>query len=139
MADTAQDQTKEELLASLRWRSFECEQDLVIIMGQMMRDLSEPYPIYTYRYFVQQWPELTLLVHHDDKCIGSVVSKLEQHQKKGQPARKRGYVAMLSVEPDYRRIGLGKLLVQRSIELMVKQGQEYAQSIPSGLLQYWLS
>ena len=32
----------------------------------------------------------------------------------------RGYIAMLSVEPEYRRIGLGRLLVKKSIELMVK-------------------
>ena len=31
---------------------------------------------------------------------------------------------MLSVEPEYRRIGLGKLLVKRSIDLMVKAGAD---------------
>ena len=48
---------------------------------------------------------------------------MDDHEKptktgKSTP-RKRGYVAMLSVEPEYRRIGLGKLLVQRTIDVMV--------------------
>ena len=39
-------------LEDLTWRCFENEKDLAKIMDMMKRDLSEPYPIYTYRYFV---------------------------------------------------------------------------------------
>ena len=39
-------------LEDLTWRCFESEKDLAKIMEMMKRDLSEPYPIYTYRYFV---------------------------------------------------------------------------------------
>ena len=39
-------------LEDLTWRCFESEKDLAKIMKMMKRDLSEPYPIYTYRYFV---------------------------------------------------------------------------------------
>ena len=38
--------------------------------------------------------------------------------------RKRGYIAMLSVEPEFRKIGLGRLLVKKSIDLMVEQGAD---------------
>lgn len=34
------------------FRSFKSEADLLIVMGMMIEQLSEPYPIYTYRYFV---------------------------------------------------------------------------------------
>ena len=43
-------------------------------------ELSEPYPIYTYRYFAQKWPELCMLAYFKDKpdqIIGCIVSKLE--------------------------------------------------------------
>ena len=93
----------------------------------MTRDLSEPYPIYTYRFFVQQWPELTLLAYHNDKCLGCIVSQLDVHKKNkiGETSmRKRGYIAMLSVEPEFRKIGLGRLLVKKSIDLMVEQGAD---------------
>lgn len=41
-----------EDVANIRFRNFESEQDLKTIISMMERDLSEPYPIYTYRYFV---------------------------------------------------------------------------------------
>ena len=31
-------------------------------MRLMTKDLSEPYSIYTYRFFVHNWPELCILV-----------------------------------------------------------------------------
>ena len=97
-------------------------------MNMMKRDLSEPYPIYTYRYFVQQWPQYTLLaIDSNNLIVGAVVSKLAPHSKPGLSGpikRNRGYIAMLSVEPEYRRCGLGKDLVTRSIDLMVKDGAD---------------
>ena len=52
------------------------------------------------------------------------MSKLDVHKKTGPTGQpmftKRGYIAMLSVEPEHRRIGLGRLLVKKSIELMVE-------------------
>lgn len=32
------------------------------IMSIITKDLSEPYSIYTYRYFINNWPELCILV-----------------------------------------------------------------------------
>ena len=64
-------------LADVTFRIFRDEADLKQIMKMMTRDLSEPYPIYTYRYFVHQWPQLTLIAEHDGKTIGAIVSKLD--------------------------------------------------------------
>ena len=51
--------------------------------------------------------------------MGTILSKLDNHSKPNELVpRKRGYIAMLSVEPEYRRIGLGRKLVEKSIELM---------------------
>ena len=89
------------------------------------KELSEPYPIYTYRYFVQKWPHLTMLAYKKDdpekKCIGCVVSKLEDLTKTSdQTTSYRGYIAMLAVDPSCRRLGLGRKLVQRSIDAMIE-------------------
>ena len=36
----------------IEFRTFESEEDLQTIIKMIEQELSEPYPIYTYRYFV---------------------------------------------------------------------------------------
>lgn len=52
------------------------ETDLPIIMELIDRDLSEPYSIFTYRYFVQQWPQLCYIaLEPGGSVVGVVVCK----------------------------------------------------------------
>ena len=89
------------------------------------KELSEPYPIYTYRYFVKKWPQHSFLAFLDGKCIGCIVSKLEDNVKNyWRTVKKRGYIAMLAVLPDYRRLGLGRKLVKKSIDQMKAEGAD---------------
>ena len=91
-------------------------------------DLSEPYSIYVYRYFLNQWPELCFLafdvpegsnVSTDDLLpIGGIISKSELHRN----ARRRGYIGMLAVDKMYRGRGIAKNLIERTIDRMVKGG-----------------
>ena len=115
-------------ISKITWRTFENEEDLANVMRMMTRDLSEPYPIYTYRYFVQQWPHLCLFAYIDDALVGCIVSKLDEHKKKttkpGTKGRNRGYIAMLSVEPEFRKIGIGRLLIKKSIDIMINDGAD---------------
>jgi len=72
------------------------------------------------------------MIYHKDRCLGCVVSKLDGNTKNvkdenGYPqpvTRSRGYIAMLSVEPEYRRLGLGRLMVKKSIDTMVENGAD---------------
>lgn len=41
---------------------YESEEQLEPIMRLITKDLSEPYSIYTYRYFIHNWPNLCFLV-----------------------------------------------------------------------------
>ena len=50
----------------IEFRTFESEEDLQTIIKMIERELSEPYPIYTYRYFVQKWPQLTMMAYKKD-------------------------------------------------------------------------
>lgn len=110
------------------FRYFKSEEDLLTIISMIEKELSEPYPIYTYRYFVQKWPELTELAYFKDdpdKIIGCIVSKLDPHVKKATGTSKlRGYIAMLAVDPDHRRLGLGRKLVNRNIDKMIEDGAD---------------
>ena len=64
----------------IEFRTFSTERDLLTIISMIEKELSEPYPIYTYRYFVQKWPELCMLAYFKEKpdeIIACIVSKLE--------------------------------------------------------------
>ena len=47
-----------------------------VIMDLVDNELSEPYNIFTYRYFVNSWPNLTFLAWHGDKCVGVIICKV---------------------------------------------------------------
>jgi hypothetical protein len=49
-------------LSNIILTAYEDETQLGAIMGLISEELSEPYSIYTYRYFVYNWPKLTILV-----------------------------------------------------------------------------
>jgi N-alpha-acetyltransferase 30 len=99
------------------YRNFETEEDLKTIISLIEKELSEPYPIYTYRYFVQKWPDHTIMAFLEGKCIGCIVSKLEDQVKHyWRTTKKRGYIAMLAVHPDHRRLGLGNELTSVNLK-----------------------
>jgi peptide alpha-N-acetyltransferase len=72
-------------------------------------DLSEPYSIFTYRYFLHQWPQLCVCAYAFDEAtstrgemIGTIVSKAED-----ESGVMRGYIAMLAVNKNHRKKGIG--------------------------------
>jgi peptide alpha-N-acetyltransferase len=94
---------------------YESEKQMPDIMQLITKDLSEPYSIYTYRYFIHNWPKLCFLAMHRGNCVGAIVCKLDTHKK----IVKRGYIAMLAVAQEYRKKGIGSHLVIRAIKGMV--------------------
>ena len=42
-------------MAAILYRQYTGESDLPYIMALVQHELSEPYVIYTYRYFLRQW------------------------------------------------------------------------------------
>lgn len=85
------------------------------IVALIERDLSEPYSIFTYRYFINNWPNLCFMAMVGDQCVGTIVCKLDRHRE-----TYRGYIAMLAVRKDYRSKGLGSSLVVMALNAMVK-------------------
>ena len=82
---------------------YQSELQLGSMMELFAKDLSEPYSVFTYRYFLHQWPQLCVLAHVDDKLVGSIVCKASRRKNE----RMRGYVAMLAVDKTCRRGGIG--------------------------------
>lgn len=88
---------------------------LPAIRQLISKDLSEPYSIYVYRYFLYQWGDLCFMtVDTTGTLIGVIVCKLEIHR--GGPLR--GYIAMLAVKDDQRGKGIATKLVRMAVEAM---------------------
>ncbi|XP_056401866.1 N-alpha-acetyltransferase 30 [Hyla sarda] len=101
---------------SIRYVRYESELQMPDIMRLITKDLSEPYSIYTYRYFIHNWPQLCFLAMVEEECVGAIVCKLDMHKK----MFRRGYIAMLAVDSKYRRKGIGTILVKKAIYAMVE-------------------
>ncbi|XP_069589190.1 N-alpha-acetyltransferase 30 [Ranitomeya imitator] len=101
---------------SIRYVRYESELQMPDIMRLITKDLSEPYSIYTYRYFIHNWPQLCFLAVVEEECVGAIVCKLDMHKK----MFRRGYIAMLAVDSKYRRKGIGTNLVKKAIYAMVE-------------------
>ncbi|KAG6411433.1 hypothetical protein SASPL_129515 [Salvia splendens] len=105
--------------SEIEYMSYSGEHHLPLIMNLVDQELSEPYSIFTYRYFVYLWPNLSFLAFHKGKCVGTVVCKMGDHRHTF-----RGYIAMLVVLNSYRGRGIATELVSRSIKVMMESGCE---------------
>ncbi|XP_051502812.1 N-alpha-acetyltransferase 30-like [Myxocyprinus asiaticus] len=106
----------EEHDESIRYVRYESELQMPDIIRLITKDLSEPYSIYTYRYFIHNWPQLCFLAMVEKDCVGAIVCKLDMHKK----MFRRGYIAMLAVDSKFRRKGIGTNLVKKAIFAMVE-------------------
>ncbi|XP_058452288.1 N-alpha-acetyltransferase 30A-like [Malaya genurostris] len=104
----------------ISYRVYESELQMPSIMSLIQKDLSEPYSIYTYRYFIHNWPRLCFLALHDSRCVGAIVCKLDIHRQN----IRRGYIAMLAVDKDYRKLKIGTTLVQKAIQAMLEDNAD---------------
>lgn len=117
----------------IRYEEYKSETDLLDVMKLVEKDLSEPYSIFTYRYFVHQWSDLCILAYVDDNdgkesksvLVGSIVCKIDSDENiiNGQPlppikGSKSGYIGMLAVDNSQRKKGIGTSLVCQVIRKM---------------------
>lgn len=125
------DNSDDESIEGIAFLDYTDESQLESVMDLVGRDLSEPYSIFTFRYFLMRFPQLCLLAvsTKDDKKepIGCVVGKID-YEEEGYSMHGEGktfptgYIGMLAVSKDYRRRGIGKALVQRVVHRMKKMG-----------------
>ena len=93
------------------------------IIELMTKYLSEPYPVYTYMYFLDLFPDCTILCYDKNKktennelfICGAVVGNINR-----KPNKIQGYIAMLAVENEYRKKGSGKKMVELLIDIFKK-------------------
>lgn len=100
---------------------YKDERDIDDIVRLVSKDLSEPYSIFTYRYFVHRFPTLTIFAKHGDEIMGVVVCKADMESNVY-----KAYIGMLAVDTKYRGKGVGSALVMRVLERMRDMGCEEA-------------
>lgn len=104
--------------SSVAVEPYRDEGQLPLIQPLIDQVLSEPYSIFTYRYFLTQWPHLCYLAMDGSQCVGVIVCKQEPSKR----GIETGYIAMLAVRDDYRNKGLGSTLVSTAIHAMLQRG-----------------
>ncbi|KAJ4862201.1 acetyltransferase [Trichoderma harzianum] len=117
-----------QLPANLEYIQYEHRlegQYLPAIRALISKDLSEPYSIYVYRYFLCQWSHLCFMAldPEDSSLIGVIVCKLEVHSSHSPPTR-RGYIAMLAVASHFRGRGVATALVKKAIDAMANRNAD---------------
>jgi len=133
------------------------EAQLPALIALVAPQLSEPYSVFTYRFFLEGWPQLCFMAHAGERLVGVVVSKEEEAPGGGGggggggdagaaaaegdgadldgdaggaaaaalPAiTRRGYIAMLVVDPAFRKGGIGARLAELSIRRMRERCDE---------------
>ncbi|OTA65869.1 acyl-CoA N-acyltransferase, partial [Hypoxylon sp. EC38] len=101
------------------------EKYLPAIRALISKDLSEPYSIYVYRYFLYQWAHLCYMALNpvDSSLIGVIICKLEHHASHSPPTH-RGYIAMLAVSSAFRGHGIATTLVKMAIDAMAERNAD---------------
>ncbi|GAA5847906.1 hypothetical protein JCM9279_003485 [Rhodotorula babjevae] len=141
----------------ISYRAYQGEEDLGAITKLVDEELSEPYNLYTYRYFLDEWPHLCFFACSNGEPIGVVICKQEPHTKSSrslpvesstageaatgeaqeeeqEPARRplmRGYLAMLSTTKAFRGRGVATHLLRLSLSVMLSPPASLVNSLPS--------
>ncbi|CAH7685779.1 acyl-CoA N-acyltransferase [Phakopsora pachyrhizi] len=125
MIDKQQSQTliQQNLSTTFEFRTYQSDIDeLRLIIDLIDKELSEPYIIYTYRYFLTYWPHLCILAFQ--KLTNDLVGVIICKQNENRVPSNRGYIAMLITKQSHRKLGIARSLVQIAIEKMVKDGAQ---------------
>mmetsp|Transcript_30760 Transcript_30760/g.89824 ORF Transcript_30760/g.89824 Transcript_30760/m.89824 type:complete len:226 (-) Transcript_30760:104-781(-) len=131
-------------IPGIKFVNYQDEAQLEAVMRLVSSDLSEPYSIFTYRYFLMRFPELCILAVPEGggEPVGCVVCKIDTSDGDGvtdvpQPAAVggvgedgtesqepalSGYMGMLAVETDRRGSGIGTALATLAIRRMRDMG-----------------
>lgn len=93
---------------------FPGEEIIGDIMELMGKNLSEPYPIFTYRYFLQNWPDLCIMAFDKNGVfVGGIIGSVEKTSKN----KEKGYIAMIAIKDEYR----GKKIAKRIVDLFINR------------------
>ena len=97
--------------------------DLIPIMEINLKTLPEHYSDYFYESLLVELPEAFLVAELDNKIVGYIMCKLEYgfSNFKRLGFVKKGHVVSIAVLHDYRKRGIGRVLVEESIKGVISK------------------
>lgn len=111
-----------ETIDGLRYHQFnpDLQHQFRIISDLISDHLSEPYSVYVYWYFLNNWPQYCYITKtNENRIVGVIISKINDHRS----VRSRGYIGMLVIDPEFRNRSIAKNLVRLTIDKMIKIDQ----------------
>ncbi len=98
--------------------------DIISVMEINLKTLPEHYSDYFYEAILAEMPEAFLVAQVDDKIVGYIMCKVEHgfsnFRKLGFV--KKGHMVSVAVLDEYRRGGIGRVLVEESIKGVAMRG-----------------
>ncbi|MEM1658639.1 MAG: ribosomal protein S18-alanine N-acetyltransferase [Candidatus Jordarchaeales archaeon] len=92
--------------------------------------LPENYPYYFFQHLLESYPECFIVAEVDGEIVGYIMNRIERGLSSLNPSPfrivKKGHVVSIAVMPDYRRRGIGRMLLERGLQAMRKYGAEEA-------------
>ena len=92
----------------LKFRPYRDDRDLHDIRELFASEFSEPYQVWTYRFFAEQYPSLTFFATHEDKIVACCMCMLQSEYKQ----RVQGYIGMICVEDQWKRSKIGQHMAE---------------------------
>jgi N-alpha-acetyltransferase 30 len=122
--------------SAIEYLDYVDESNLSEIQALVSKDLSEPYSIFTYRYFLHNWPRLCICAFARKKSNDSAANIASESEGEGEKEMigtivckadeehgvMKGYIAMLTVNNLYRKKGIGSHLAKLGIQRMIDAG-----------------
>ena len=104
------------------------EDDLTSVMNINYACLPENYALYFFQELYQKYPKTFLVGEVDGFVEGYIMCRIEFgfSEIKKLNLVKKGHVVSIAVMPDYRKMGIGKALLQEAFKAMVEYGASEA-------------
>ena len=107
---------------SVRLRRAE-SRDLHEVMGINRKSFVLPYSVSVFREFYREHRYAFIVAELDGIVVGYAMSRiLKRLSFRGFGIKKIGHVMSIAVHPDYRKRGIGRLLLTRTMEILGENG-----------------
>ncbi|MHA1608226.1 MAG: ribosomal protein S18-alanine N-acetyltransferase [Candidatus Freyarchaeota archaeon] len=90
--------------------------------------LPENYPYYFFQHILERFPKAFIVAEVNGEVVGYMMNRIEKGMSSFNPSPfkllKKGHVVSIAVLPAYRRMGIGKKLMERGLKAMREYGAE---------------